>query len=142
VKAKLDRYGADKERTIYAQVAPLLSRCGEDTHCYLAELDKPAKPDPGRVRGSQGGLDTGHRGRQRCERRAHRVPSPLGEPEGLMASAFALDHLTPLDPNPVAEKLEAVVTAGHWSNDTVRRILSSPFSSLRDVIARLRGRAR
>ena len=62
--------------------------------------------------------------------------------EGLMASAFALDHLTALDSNAVAEKLEAVVTRGHWSRDTVRRILSSPNAPLREVIARLRGRAR
>ncbi len=142
VKAALDRYGEEKERTIHDQVAPLLSRCGEDTRCYLAELDESVAPGPAECRGVKAAWMLGVAGDvasrdgivERLRRSDHL--------EGLMASAFALDRLTALDSNSVAEKLEAVVTAGHWSRDTVRRVLSSPSAPLRDVIARLRGRAR
>ena len=139
VKAAMNKYDADRAKSLYAKVEPLVAKCKEDAACYLDALKSPDnQSEANQFVGIKAGYMVAILGNEGTRDQLVASLKPITNASLRHVAGQSIDVLTPKGSKSVAEKLRAIIDENAKSPDKDR---SAGDNSLKQVMYRLEARA-
>jgi HEAT repeat protein len=139
VKAAMNKYDADRAKSLYAKVEPLVGKCKEDAACYLEALKSPDnQSEANQFVGIKAGYMVAIFGNEGTRDQLVASLKPITNASLRHVAGQSIDVLTPKGSKSVAEKLRAIIDENAKSPD---KETSSGDNSLKQVMYRLEARA-
>ena len=139
VKAAIGRFGADRAKSLFAKVEPLVESCKEDAACYVEAMTKMEnQSEANQFVGIKAGYMVAVVGNEGTRDQLIEALAKIPNASLRHVSAQAIDHLTPKGSKPVAEKLMKIIEVNAKSPDKDK---AAGDSTLRHVMYRLEARA-
>jgi hypothetical protein len=139
VKAAMNKYDADRAKSLYSKVEPLVGKCKEDAACYLEALKSPDnQSEANQFVGIKAGYMVAIFGNEGTRDQLVASLKPITNASLRHVAGQSIDVLTPKGSKSVAEKLRAIIDENAKSPDKDK---SSGDNSLKQVMYRLEARA-
>jgi HEAT repeat protein len=139
VKAAIDRFNADRAKSLYAKVEPLVLQCKEDASCYLDAMKKDSnQTEENQFVGIKAGYMVAVFGNEGTRDQLVASLKPITNAAVRHVAGQTIDVLTPKGSKSVAEKLRVIIDENAKSPDKDK---SAGDNSLKQVMYRLEVRA-
>jgi hypothetical protein len=138
VRAAVNRYGSEIEKTAFKQVEKVLGECKDDVACYLGVLQKSdTQKRDNQFEGIKAGYMIAVLGDEQTPAKLVEALPNITNAGLRHVAAQAIDKLSPKGNKAVAAKLDAIITANAKSPD---RDKAAGDTSLKQVMYRLNAR--
>jgi HEAT repeat protein len=139
VKAAIEKYDADRAKSLLAKVDPLVSKCKEDASCYLEALKSPDnQSEANQFVGIKAGYMVAIFGNEGTRDQLVAGLKPITNASLRHVAGQTIDVLTPKGSKSVADKLRAIIDENAKSPDKDK---AAGDNSLKQVMYRLEARA-
>jgi hypothetical protein len=139
VKEAMNKYDADRAKSLYTKVEPLVAKCKEDASCYLQALTSDEnQSEANQFVGIKAGYMVAILGNEQTRDQLVASLKPITNASLRHVAGQTIDVLTPKGSKAIAEKLRVIIDENAKSPDKDK---SAGDNSLKQVMYRLEARA-
>jgi HEAT repeat protein len=139
VKDAIDRFKADRAKSLIAKIEPLAQKCKEDAACYLEALKSPDnQSEANQFVGIKAGYMVAILGNEQTRDQLVAGLKPITNASLRHVAGQSIDVLTPKGSKSIAEKLRVIIDENAKSPDKEK---AQGDNSLKQVMYRLEARA-
>jgi HEAT repeat protein len=139
VKAAIEKYDADRAKSLFGKVEPLVGKCKEDAACYLEALKSPDnQSEANQFVGIKAGYMVAIFGNEGTRDQLVAGLKPITNASLRHVAGQTIDVLTPKGSKSIADKLRAIIDENAKSPDKDK---AAGDNSLKQVMYRLEARA-